>query len=64
VPGSGPAELAGWWRRFGDYVLYVLIVDVPVLIVSTLFGLTQPHNFVPGTTCGRRQLAWLTELML
>jgi uncharacterized RDD family membrane protein YckC len=48
--GSGPAELAGWWRRFGGYVLDVLIVDVPVFIVSTLIGLTQRHNVVPGTT--------------
>jgi uncharacterized RDD family membrane protein YckC len=47
---AGQAVLAGWWRRFGGYVLDALIVDVPVLIVSVGIGLTQRNNFVPGTT--------------
>ena len=47
---AGSAVLAGWWRRFGGYVLDALIVDVPVFIVSVGIGLTQRNNYVPGTS--------------
>jgi uncharacterized RDD family membrane protein YckC len=36
VLGSGAAELAGWWRRFGGYLLDAVIVDVTVLVVARL----------------------------
>ena len=36
---SGNVELAGWWRRFGGYVLDAIIVDVPSFFVGYLIGL-------------------------
>ena len=36
VTAAGTTELAGWWRRFGGYVLDVIIVDVAVLAVGRL----------------------------
>ena len=36
VTAAGTAELAGWWRRFGGYVLDAVIVDVTVLVVARL----------------------------
>ncbi len=50
VTPTGTMELAGWWRRFGGYVLDAVIVGVPQLIVSFEIGLTQRDNIVPGTT--------------
>jgi uncharacterized RDD family membrane protein YckC len=36
VTAAGTAELAGWWRRFGGYVLDAVLVDVAVLVVARL----------------------------
>jgi uncharacterized RDD family membrane protein YckC len=50
VLGSWVAELAGWWQRFGGYVLDAIIVDVPVFVVSFAIEQSQPANTIPGTT--------------
>lgn len=47
---SGPAELAGWWRRLGGYLLDIVIIDVAQFIVTLAIGLTQRNNVIPGTT--------------
>jgi len=47
---SGTAPLAGWWLRFGGYVLDAVIVDVPVFVVSLAITLSQPAGSIPGTT--------------
>jgi uncharacterized RDD family membrane protein YckC len=36
VTASGAAQLAGWWQRFGGYVLDAVMVDVAVLVVARL----------------------------
>jgi uncharacterized RDD family membrane protein YckC len=50
VLGLGVAELAGWWQRFGGYVLDAIIVDVPVFVVSFAIEQSQPASTIPGTT--------------
>jgi uncharacterized RDD family membrane protein YckC len=45
---SGTAQLAGWWLRFGGYVLDGIIVGVPSFIIGFLIGVTQRNNTIPG----------------
>jgi uncharacterized RDD family membrane protein YckC len=45
---SGSAPLAGWWLRFGGYVLDTIIVGVPGFVIGLLIGLTQRNNTIPG----------------
>jgi uncharacterized RDD family membrane protein YckC len=45
---SGSAQLAGWWLRFGGYVLDSIIVGVPSFVLGLLIGLTQRNNTIPG----------------
>jgi len=45
---SGSAPLAGWWLRFGGYVLDAIIVGVPSFVIGFLIGLTQRGNTIPG----------------
>jgi uncharacterized RDD family membrane protein YckC len=47
---AGPAVLAGWWLRFGGYVIDVIIVGVPSFVIGVLIGLTQRNNTIPGFT--------------
>jgi uncharacterized RDD family membrane protein YckC len=47
---AGPAVLAGWWPRFGGYVIDVIIVGVPSFVIGVLIGLTQRNNTIPGFT--------------
>jgi uncharacterized RDD family membrane protein YckC len=47
---SGPAVLAGWWLRFGGYVIDAIIVGVPSFVLGVLIGLTQRNNTIPGFT--------------
>jgi len=47
---TGSAGLAGWWQRFGGYVLDAIIVAVPVFILSFAIEQSQPANTIPGTT--------------
>ena len=47
---AGPAALAGWWLRFGGYVLDAIIVGVPSFVIGVLIGLTQRNNTIPGFT--------------
>jgi uncharacterized RDD family membrane protein YckC len=46
---SGTAELAGWWLRFGGYVLDAIIIGVPSYLLGLLIGDTQHGNTIPGT---------------
>ncbi len=43
---SGNVELAGWWRRFGGYVLDIIIVDVPSFVIGLLIGLATRGSAV------------------
>ena len=36
VLGGAPLDLAGWWRRFGGYVLDAVIVDVALLVLGAI----------------------------
>jgi uncharacterized RDD family membrane protein YckC len=45
---TGPAVLAGWWLRFGGYVLDAIIVGVPSFVIGLVIGLTQRNNTIPG----------------
>jgi len=47
---AGPAALAGWWLRFGGYVIDGMIVAVPGFVIGVLIGLTQRNNTIPGFT--------------
>jgi uncharacterized RDD family membrane protein YckC len=47
---AGQAVLAGWWLRFGGYVIDGIIVAVPSFVIGVLIGLTQRHNTIPGFT--------------
>jgi uncharacterized RDD family membrane protein YckC len=47
---AGPAVLAGWWLRFGGYVLDAIIIGVPSFAIGVLIGLTQRDNTTPGFT--------------
>jgi uncharacterized RDD family membrane protein YckC len=47
---AGPAVLAGWWLRFGGYVIDGIIVGVPSFVIGVLIGLTQRNNTIPGFT--------------
>jgi uncharacterized RDD family membrane protein YckC len=47
---SGTAQLAGWWLRFGGYVIDGIIVGVPSFAIGFLIGLTQRNNTIPGFT--------------
>ena len=42
--------LAGWWLRFGGYVIDGIIVGVPSFVIGFLIGLTQRNNTIPGFT--------------
>jgi uncharacterized RDD family membrane protein YckC len=69
VLGSGTAELAGWWRRFGGYALDIVMVDVADLVVDRLIraadvALRAPlspglHAMTPGA-----QLATVVATLL
>jgi uncharacterized RDD family membrane protein YckC len=50
VTPSGTAQLAGWWLRFGGYVLDAIIVGIPSFVIGLAIGLTQAENTIPGTT--------------
>jgi uncharacterized RDD family membrane protein YckC len=47
---SGSATLAGWWLRFGGYVIDAIIIGVPSFVVGVLIGLTQRNNTIEGFT--------------
>jgi uncharacterized RDD family membrane protein YckC len=47
---AGSAVLAGWWLRFGGYVIDGIIIGVPSFVIGLLIGLTQRNNTVPGFT--------------
>ena len=47
---AGTVLLAGWWLRFGGYLIDGIIVGVPSFVVGFLIGLTQRNNTIPGFT--------------
>jgi uncharacterized RDD family membrane protein YckC len=47
---AGSAVLAGWWLRFGGYVIDAIIIFVPSFVIGLLIGLTQRNNTIPGLT--------------
>ena len=49
MTASGTAQLAGWWLRFGGYVLDGIIVGIPSFFIGFAIGLTQAENTIPGT---------------
>jgi uncharacterized RDD family membrane protein YckC len=45
---SGTARLAGWWLRFGGYVIDAIIVGIPSFLIGLVIGWTQRNNTIPG----------------
>lgn len=45
---NGSLALAGWWLRFGGYLIDGIIVGVPSFLIGVLIGLTQRNNTVLG----------------
>ena len=55
--GSGTADLAGWWLRFGGYLLDAIIIGVPTFVIGLLVGVTQRGHTIEGTTGTHLDLA-------
>jgi uncharacterized RDD family membrane protein YckC len=47
---AGPAVLAGWWLRFGGYLLDGIIVAVPTLVIRFVIDATQQNNSILSTS--------------
>jgi uncharacterized RDD family membrane protein YckC len=54
---AGPAVLAGWWLRFGGYVLDGIIVGVPTLVIRFVIDATQQNNSFLSTGGGQPDTA-------
>jgi uncharacterized RDD family membrane protein YckC len=61
--GTGSAELAGWWRRFGAYLLDVIIVDIPGFLIGFAIGYADVATQAPVTS-GTHQLSTGAQVAL
>jgi uncharacterized RDD family membrane protein YckC len=46
---AGPAVLAGWWLRFGGYVIDGIIIAIPTLVIRFAIDASHQNNSILNT---------------